>query len=82
MLPTFDGMSALGIAREQCPDMPFIFVSGTLGEEVAVEALKNGATDYVTKQRLDRLPRTIVRALCRGARAAEKRTPPSRPCAR
>jgi signal transduction histidine kinase len=63
VLPTFDGVSALGIAREQCPDTPFIFCSGTLGEEVAVEALKNGATDYVTKQRLDRMGRTIVRAL-------------------
>ena len=63
VLPTFDGVSALGIARDQCPEIPFIFCSGTLGEEVAVEALKNGATDYVTKQRLDRMPRTIVRAL-------------------
>ena len=67
VLPTFDGVSALGIARLQCPGTPFIFCSGTLGEEVAVEAIKNGATDYVTKQRLDRLSRTIVRAL------AEKR---------
>jgi signal transduction histidine kinase len=63
VLPTFDGISALSIAREQCPDIPFVFCSGTLGEDVAVEALKNGATDYVTKQRLDRLPRTILRAL-------------------
>jgi signal transduction histidine kinase len=63
VLPTFDGLSALGIAREQCPETPFVFCSGTLGEEVAVEALKNGATDYVTKQRLDRMPRVIVRAL-------------------
>ena len=67
VLPTFDGVSALGIARQQCPDTPFIFCSGTLGEEVAVEAIKNGATDYVTKQRLGRMTRTIVRAL------AEKR---------
>ncbi|KQT58114.1 histidine kinase [Methylobacterium sp. Leaf456] len=67
VLPTFDGVSALGIARLQCPDTPFIFCSGTLGEEVAVEAIKNGATDYVTKQRLGRMTRTIVRAL------AEKR---------
>nr|WP_137831371.1 response regulator [Methylobacterium sp. L1A1] len=67
VLPTFDGVSALGIARQQCPETPFIFCSGTLGEEVAVEAIKNGATDYVTKQRLGRMTRTIVRAL------AEKR---------
>ncbi|TXM72443.1 response regulator [Methylobacterium sp. WL12] len=73
VLPTFDGVSALGIAREQCPDIPFIFCSGTLGEEVAVEALKNGATDYVTKQRLDRLVRTIVRALAEARARADKR---------
>jgi len=72
VLPTFDGVSALGIARAQCPDTPFIFCSGTLGEEVAVEALKNGATDYVTKQRLDRMPRTIVRALAEARARHEK----------
>jgi len=63
VLPTFDGLSALMVAREQCPDTPFVFVSGTLGEETAVEALKNGAVDYITKQRLERLPRTVLRAL-------------------
>lgn len=73
VLPTFDGVSALGIARKQCPDIPFIFCSGTLGEEVAVEALKNGATDYVTKQRLDRITRTIVRALAETRARADKR---------
>src|SRR4029077_20821403 len=45
-LPSFDGISALKFAIRSCPDVPFIFVSGTLGEEVAVEALKIGATDY------------------------------------
>ncbi len=73
VLPTFDGVSALGIARAQCPDTPFIFCSGTLGEDVAVEALKNGATDYVVKQRLDRMPRTIVRALAEARARADKR---------
>ena len=73
VLPTFDGVSALGIAREQCPDIPFIFCSGTLGEEVAVEALKNGATDYVTKQRLDRMGRTVIRALAEARGRADKR---------
>jgi signal transduction histidine kinase len=63
VLPAFDGMSALATARANCPEVPFVFVSGTLGEDVAVEALKHGATDYVTKQRLDRLPRVILRAL-------------------
>lgn len=62
-LPTFDGESALEIARVRKAETPFIFVSGTLGEEVAVEALKRGATDYVTKQRLDRLSRAVRRAL-------------------
>jgi two-component sensor histidine kinase len=63
VLPAFDGLRALDLARECCPDTPFIFVSGTLGEEVAVEALKRGATDYVLKQRLERLPTTVLRAL-------------------
>lgn len=72
VLPTFDGLSALAIARAQCPGIPFVFVSGTLGEDVAVEALKRGATDYVTKQRLDRLPRTIMRALAETRAHAER----------
>ena len=54
-LPSFDGLSALRLAISACPDVPFIFVSGTLGEEVAIEALKIGATDYVLKTRLSRL---------------------------
>ena len=73
VLPTFDGLSALAHARAHCPDIPFVFVSGTLGEDVAVEALKNGATDYVTKQRLDRLPRVIVRARAEARAHAERR---------
>jgi signal transduction histidine kinase len=74
VLPGFDGLSALAISREQCPDTPFVFCSGTLGEDVAVEAMKKGATDYVTKQRLDRMPRTITRALAEAKTRAEKRT--------
>ncbi|MBD1825703.1 response regulator [Cyanobacteria bacterium FACHB-DQ100] len=62
-LPGFDGSSALEIVQEQCPAIPFIFVSGTLGEEVAVEMLKSGATDYVLKQRLERLIPSVKRAL-------------------
>jgi signal transduction histidine kinase len=62
-LPGFDGMSALAIARQRNPDVPFIFVSGTIGEERAVEALKTGATDYVLKDRLSRLGLTVSRAL-------------------
>ncbi|OUM03937.1 PAS domain-containing protein [Variovorax sp. JS1663] len=62
-LPTFDGLSALELAREHAPELPFIFVSGALGEEVAIEALKNGATDYVLKARLSRLASAVRRAL-------------------
>ena len=62
-LPSFDGYDALAIAREKCPDVPFIFVTGTLGEEVAIETLKKGATDYVLKQRLSRLIPSVQRAL-------------------
>ncbi len=62
-LPTFDGMAALTIAREHYPTIPFIFLSGTLGEEVAITALQQGATDYVLKQRMDRLAPAVRRAL-------------------
>lgn len=62
-LPGFDGVSAQRIARERRPDLPFVFVSGTIGEEVAVERLKEGATDYVLKQKLSRLPSAVRRAL-------------------
>src|SRR5579863_7581530 len=62
-MPRFDGLYALGIAREQRPDVPFIFLSGTIGEELAVDALREGATDYVLKDRLARLPSAIERAV-------------------
>lgn len=62
-LPTFDGLSALEIVRDRRPDMPFIIVSGTIGEEKAVEALKRGATDYVVKSNLARLPMAVMRAV-------------------
>jgi PAS domain S-box-containing protein len=62
-LPSFDGMSALMIAKQRCPHVPFIFVSGTLGEEVAVESLKIGATDYVRKTLLSRIVPSVQRAL-------------------
>ena len=62
-LPSFDGASALKLALHKCPDVPFIFVSGTLGEEVAIEALKVGATDYVLKTRLSRIVPSVRRAL-------------------
>jgi diguanylate cyclase (GGDEF)-like protein/PAS domain S-box-containing protein len=62
-MPQFDGMLALHIAREIRPEVPFIFVSGTIGEEYAIRALKNGATDYVLKNNLVRLPAVVERAL-------------------
>ena len=62
-LPAFDGLSALRIVRQQLADVPFIFVSGTLGEEVAIDALKMGATDYVFKTRLSRLVPATHRAM-------------------
>lgn len=72
-MPHFDGMSALAIAREVAPDIPFIFVSGTIGEEYAIRALKNGATDYVLKSNLVRLPAAVERALSESAERLERR---------
>jgi PAS domain S-box-containing protein len=69
-LPAFDGMSALKISKEVCPELPFIFVTGTLGEEVAIEALTLGATDYVFKTRLSRILPSVQRAL----RESEEKT--------
>ena len=62
-LPRFDGFSALEIVQGQKPDLPFIFVSGTLGEDAAIESLRRGATDYVLKGRLSRLGPAVRRAL-------------------
>jgi diguanylate cyclase (GGDEF)-like protein/PAS domain S-box-containing protein len=59
----FDGLTALDIVRERAMDIPFIFVSGTIGEDRAVEALKRGATDYVLKERMERLTPVVMRAL-------------------
>ena len=62
-LPGFSGQEALEIAQEHYPDIPFIFWSGVLGDEAAVELIKQGATDYVLKDRPARLPSVILRAL-------------------
>ena len=62
-LPRFDGLTALAMARKQHPEKPVIFVSGTMGEEAAVESLKRGATDYVLKHQLARLPAAVKRAI-------------------
>jgi two-component system cell cycle sensor histidine kinase/response regulator CckA len=62
-IPGFDGMTALALARQQAPDIPFLFVSATIGEELAIDAMHHGATDYVLKQRLGRLVPSVQRAL-------------------
>ncbi len=72
-LPDFDGLSALAMARDLAPTTPFVFVSGTLGEEAAVDAVKRGATDYVVKQRLGRLPVAVGRALAEARALAGRR---------
>ncbi len=68
-LPAFDGITALSMAQERCHETPFVFVSGAIGEELAIETLKQGATDYVLKHRLERLAPAVGRAL----REAEER---------
>ena len=83
-LPSFDGLSALGIAREKSPAVPFIFVSRSLGEDAAIESLKLGATDYVLSQRLTRLAPSVAAPSentkstmsgCRGTGTAQQRRP-------
>jgi signal transduction histidine kinase/CheY-like chemotaxis protein len=72
-LPSFDGLSALKLALAARADLPFIFVSGSLGEEVAIEAVKIGATDYVVKSRLSRLVPSVQRALGEARERAERK---------
>ena len=72
-LPAFDGLSALAIARARAPDLPFVFLSGRMGEDAAIDALKQGATDYVLKERLPRLAPAVRRALDEAATRAERR---------
>jgi PAS domain S-box-containing protein/diguanylate cyclase (GGDEF)-like protein len=72
-MPGFDGMRALQLARELSPDTPFVFVSGTLGEEYAIRALRRGAIDYVLKSNLARLPVAVERAVQEARERAAKR---------
>lgn len=72
-LPRFDGLTALAMARERHPDKPVIVVSGTMGEEAAVESLKRGATDYVLKHQLARLPSAVKRAITEAKEFALRR---------
>lgn len=62
-VPGFDGAAALSLARTLHPDVPFLFVSGTQGEEFAIDMMQHGATDYISKQRLGRLVPSIKRTL-------------------
>ncbi|MGB9937575.1 MAG: histidine kinase dimerization/phosphoacceptor domain -containing protein [Methanobacterium sp.] len=71
-LPSFDGVSALKIAKKKYPDTPFFFVSGKIGEEFAVEMLKTGATDYIFKNNLSKLVPAIFRALKEAEEKAER----------
>ena len=76
-MPEFDGLAALEISRQFAPRVPFIFVSGTIGEERAIEAIRRGATDYVLKDNLRRLGTALRRALAEArdrerVRAAEE----------
>jgi PAS domain S-box-containing protein len=72
-LPGFDGIAAIAMARERYSDMPVIIVSGAIGEETAIEALKAGATDYVLKQRLGRLGPVVERALREAEELVERK---------
>src|SRR5712672_996887 len=62
-LPRFSGLEALTLTKSLHPNIPFVFVSGTIGEDAAIESLRNGATDYVLKDRLSRLVPAVRRAL-------------------
>jgi diguanylate cyclase (GGDEF)-like protein len=77
-LPQFDGMSALALARRESPDVPFVFVSGTIGEERAIEALRCGAVDYVLKSNLKRLAPAVTRALREAEQKREREAQQSR----
>ena len=71
-LPGFSGESALKIAQEQCPDVPFIVLSGALGDEAAVELIRQGATDYVLKDRPARLASVVRRAIAEARQRAQQ----------
>jgi len=71
--PTFNGLNALEVAKNSRPDVPFIFVSGTIGEERAVEAMRKGATDYVLKDKIFRLGVVVRRALAETSLRVQRR---------
>jgi PAS domain S-box-containing protein len=71
-MPGFSGQEALGIVRERYPHIPFLFVSGTIGEESAIDALRQGAMDYVLKDNLRRLAPAVERAIADARQRAER----------
>ena len=73
MLPNFDGMTAMLLAKKETPEVPFIFVTGSMNEEVAVECMKVGAADYVIKEHLARLGSAVALALDVSRAREEKR---------
>ena len=73
LLPGYDGLQALQTARTKCPRVPFLLVSGTIGEQAAIESLKTGATDYILKIWPDRLIPAIRRALKESQESRERR---------
>jgi PAS domain S-box-containing protein len=72
-LPKFTGLEALAMAKKQCPQTPFILVSGTIGEQAAINSLTAGATDYVLKQQPERLPSAVRRAVREAAERGKLR---------
>ena len=72
-MPGFDGMSALDMAREKHPETPYILISGSVGEEIAVDCLKRGAMDYILKDRISRLVPAVQRALRETNERGERR---------
>ena len=73
-LPSFSGLDALALVRKKDPHIPFILVSGTIGEQAAIESLKAGATDYLLKHQPDRLPSAVRRAVQEAGERARRRT--------
>lgn len=73
-LPQFDGFNALTIAKEKCPHVPFLFVTGLLGEEMIIETLRRGATDYVLKNHLSKLVPAVERALREADERVKRKT--------
>jgi DNA-binding NtrC family response regulator len=80
-LPGYSGTEALAFAKKHYPEVPYIFVSGTIGEERAVDSLKGGATDYVLKHNLSRLPAAVERATRAASESMRRRQAAERDCA-